>query len=298
MNAAQPRLTVLTASFNRAHLLQRLHHSLQSQPVAPGLVEWLIIDDGSTDGTADKIAELRALGGPVDLQCIAMPHGGKHRALNEGFALAKAPWILVVDSDDWFCPDALPLTVLETEKAEAQGAFAVIAPLIVPRAQRQFRFARPDRAVTFAERTNQEPPFDCSLIFRRDTPGLRFPEFPQEDFLAEAALLFDLGRAGRVWLSDKVLVCAEYQPDGLSAQIRRKRMHSPLGACYAYQTMLACPLALRLRPRLLANFARFWWHARLSGRTPPRPRSLGQAMVLSFGWIFCLADHLVEARRP
>ncbi len=291
------RLTVLTASFNRAHLLARLHQSLQTQPIATGLVEWLIIDDGSADETQAQLAALAALGGPVALRVLHVPHGGKHRALNAGFAQARAPWIMVVDSDDWCCPGALQMALAETEKATAEGAFAVIAPLIVPRAQRQFRFARPDRAVTFSTRTNQEPPFDCTLIFQRDTPGLRFPEFPDEDFLAEAALLYDIGREGLVWLSAKVLVCAEYQPDGLSAYIRRKRMDSPLGACHTYQTMLACPLDMRLRPRLLANFGRFWWHARIAGHVPPRPRTWGQRLILALGWIFCASDHLAERWR-
>lgn len=293
-----PHLTVLTASYNRAHLLGRLHASLAHQTVDEGVVEWLVVDDGSTDATATLLDDLAHEGGAVRLRTLRARHGGKHRALNLGLQAARAPWVMVVDSDDWCTPDALPRAMAETATVP-EDVFAILAPLVVPRAGRQFSFGRPRRAVSFAQRSLEDPPFDCTLILRRAAPGLRFPEFEGEDFLAEAALLFDLGKESRVWLSDQVLVGAEYQPDGLSARIRRKRMNSPLGACHTYQTMLACPLRAGQRLRALANFGRFWWHALMARRHPlPRPASLGQALALGAGWALALADRRAESRAP
>lgn len=291
-----PRLSVLTASYNRAHLLGRLHNSLATQPVADGLVEWLVVDDGSTDETQGCLHRLAQAGGPVRMRPLAVAHGGKHRALNHGLRAARAPWVMIVDSDDWCVPDALLRALAEID-AVPEDVFAILAPLVVPKAPRQYRFARPRRAVSFAQRSLDDPPFDSTLILCRETPGLQFPEFEGEDFLAEGALLFDLGRTRRVWLSDQVFVHAEYQPDGLSAQIRRKRMHAPRGSCHTYQTMLAATLSPGMRVRALANFGRFWWHALLGGHRPlPRPHSLAQGLILGLGWIFALRDLWAEGR--
>lgn len=291
-----PRLSVLTPSYNRAHLLGRLHNSLAAQPVATGLVEWLVVDDGSTDDTPECLHRLAQACGPVALRPHAVGHGGKHRAINHGLHAARAPWVMIVDSDDWCVPDALPRALAEIE-AVPEDVFAILAPLVVPKAPRQYRFTHPRRAISFAQRSLDDPPFDCTLILRRETPGLQFPEFEGEDFLAEGALLFDLGRRQRVWLSDQVFVHAEYQPDGLSAQIRRKRMQSPRGSCHTYQIMLAAALSPRMRVRALANFGRFWWHALRAGHRPlPRPHSLAQGLILGFGWIFALRDLWDEAR--
>jgi hypothetical protein len=117
------------------------------------------------------------------------------------------------------------LEVLERDPPD--DVFAAIFPLEVPAAPRQFRFARPHRVLTNVARGNEEPPFDSTLAFRRAVPGLRFETFAGEDFLAEGAMLHDLGRRGRVWLPDRVLVQAECQADGLSARIRSLRMGCP-----------------------------------------------------------------------
>ncbi len=46
-------ITVFTPTYNRGHLLQRLYESLCHQTFKD--FEWLIVDDGSTDNTADVV---------------------------------------------------------------------------------------------------------------------------------------------------------------------------------------------------------------------------------------------------
>ena len=46
-------ITVFTPTYNRAHLLPRLYESLCRQTYAD--FEWLVVDDGSTDGTASLL---------------------------------------------------------------------------------------------------------------------------------------------------------------------------------------------------------------------------------------------------
>ena len=51
------KVTVLTPTFNRKEKLQKLWNSLQKQTVKE--FEWLVVDDGSTDGTNELIAKLQ-----------------------------------------------------------------------------------------------------------------------------------------------------------------------------------------------------------------------------------------------
>ena len=47
------RITVFTPAYNRGYIIEKLYRSLQNQTFRN--FEWLIIDDGSSDNTSEKI---------------------------------------------------------------------------------------------------------------------------------------------------------------------------------------------------------------------------------------------------
>ena len=101
---SSPTFTVLTATYNRAHLLPRVYESLQKQTFRD--FEWLIVDDGSTDNTSQVIRELER-NAPFPIRYIAKTNGGKPTAVNRGAREAKGTLLAILDSDDWYCPQAL-----------------------------------------------------------------------------------------------------------------------------------------------------------------------------------------------
>ena len=58
-------ITVFTPAYNRAHTLRRAFESLKKQTCKD--FEWLIIDDGSSDGTIELIEELKE---EADSTCV------------------------------------------------------------------------------------------------------------------------------------------------------------------------------------------------------------------------------------
>ena len=66
-------------------------------------VEVIVVDDGSTDGTAD-VAESLGLPG---VRVIRQPNGGKPAALNTGIAAARCDLIVMVDGDTVFTRDTV-----------------------------------------------------------------------------------------------------------------------------------------------------------------------------------------------
>lgn len=112
-----PLVSVIIPTFNRAALVMRAVQSVCAQSYQK--LEIIVVDDGSTDATADKLA---ALSDPR-LTVIARENGGVARARNTGVAAAKGAYIAFLDSDDAWQPGKLARQIATLENAEPRTAF-------------------------------------------------------------------------------------------------------------------------------------------------------------------------------
>ncbi len=97
---ARPKFSVVIPTYNRARLIERALRCVVEQSVHPA--EIIVVDDGSTDQTADVVAGF----GPA-VKYLQQQHGGPSRARNHGVANATGEWIAFLDSDDLWHSDYL-----------------------------------------------------------------------------------------------------------------------------------------------------------------------------------------------
>jgi L-malate glycosyltransferase len=123
----EPMLTVLIATRNGRKTLPAVLDSYRRVKSPAGGYKIVVVDNASTDGTADVAAQFRD---SLPLTVLSEPQSGKNAALNSGLASAEGD--LVVFTDD----DAFPhedLLVRLREAADDHEAYSIFGGAVLPR---------------------------------------------------------------------------------------------------------------------------------------------------------------------
>jgi glycosyltransferase involved in cell wall biosynthesis len=120
--AGAPLFTVFTPTYNRAHTLHRCFDSLAAQTLRD--FEWIVVDDGSTDGTEALVAGWMS-SASFPMRYLRQQRGGKHIAHNRALEAAGGKFFTCLDSDDALTPDSLAklARVWETIPQDQRSAF-------------------------------------------------------------------------------------------------------------------------------------------------------------------------------
>lgn len=117
----KPSVSVIIPTWNRSDLAISCLESLGRQTCRG--VETILVDDGSTDGTAERIQQAFP-----ETQVIVLPRNrGFAAAVNTGIRAAQGKWIFLLNNDVTLAPDAIEKLVQAAEAADA----AMAAPLIL-----------------------------------------------------------------------------------------------------------------------------------------------------------------------
>ena len=101
-----PRVAVVITCYNYRSYVERAIRSVLAQTYR----NWdcVIVDDASTDGSADHIRQLLAAIDDPRLRLLARSqNGGQITGFRDGFAATDAPFVAFLDADDAWLPDFL-----------------------------------------------------------------------------------------------------------------------------------------------------------------------------------------------
>lgn len=99
-SSPSPAISVVIPTHDRAHTLPRAIVSALEQTLPAR--EVIVVDDGSTDGTAALVA-----GYGERVRCLYQPNAGVATARNTGIRAAQGDWVAFLDSDDFWLPQKL-----------------------------------------------------------------------------------------------------------------------------------------------------------------------------------------------
>jgi len=113
---AEPLLSVLVANWNTADLIERCVESILAQVTIP--LELIVVDNGSADGSVDRLRRLAARDPRLVLITNPRNYGYAH-ANNQAYARSRAPWVALLNSDITVRPGALE-RLLDYARTHAQ----------------------------------------------------------------------------------------------------------------------------------------------------------------------------------
>lgn len=305
-------ITVFTPAYNRAHLLPRLYESLCRQTFRD--FEWVVVDDGSTDGTrvlfqkssifkghadladfADSLTQesrktsiskghadladsaddidtlyngkaplsLGGVGGGFPIRYFYQENGGKHRAINRGVKEAKGELFLILDSDDTLPEDSLEIINKYyqqiREKTSVGGVCGCMAHHDGTRIGTGMAGV-PVLSNSIELRNRFHVVGDLCEVFRTTVlKEFPFPEIEGERFCSELLVLNRIATKYLMRCFDEVVYYRDYISGGLTDNIIRIRMNSPIGTLMTYSELNHYHIGLYQKMRAAINYYRFFY---------------------------------------
>lgn len=99
------KVSIITVSYNSAETIRDTIESVANQ-THPN-IEFIVVDGGSTDGTVDILRENEEV---ID-KWVSEPDEGIYDAMNEGIQMSTGDVIGILNSDDWYEPQAVETAV-------------------------------------------------------------------------------------------------------------------------------------------------------------------------------------------
>lgn len=241
-------ITILTPTYNRGGL-QTLWYSLQKQTVKD--FEWLVVDDGSTDGTKNLITQLQEKS-DFPIRYIYKTNGGKHTALNIGIQTICSDLTFIVDSDDFLSDDAIESILKIHKKYKSQNNICGYAFLrAFPDGKVNGKMFDIDEKIgSYIDvRVNgDDTGADKAEVFNtyclKEFP---FPEYPNEKFLGEDIVWVRMARKYVMVHINKAIYVGNYLEDGLTNNRRKHNIASPIGCMHRAEEFMEPDFKMKYR---------------------------------------------------
>lgn len=228
------RITVFTPTYNRAYILSNLYNSLRRQTFKD--FEWLIVDDGSTDNTAELVSSWQqAADNGFPIRYFKKENGGKGRAINYGVDRAEGELFFNVDSDDYLTDDALEKVDRWERELPRDKKYCGVAGNLgtseteTPNTPFENQYRDDSILARYPDYSDKPIDGERAVVFYTDIQKkYKYPEFDGENFVTPAVPWNRMANDGYIMrFFNDIIWVYEYQPDGLTASGSKRFLERP-----------------------------------------------------------------------
>lgn len=124
-----PKVSVITATYNRSHLLDKAIESVLNQTLSN--LEHIIVDDGSSDDTFALVSQYMRQDSRI--RYIKHNNIGQSLSLNTGLSISAGKYVCILDSDDYYALNHLQSRVdYLTDHPEIDFVYGGLIPIGSP----------------------------------------------------------------------------------------------------------------------------------------------------------------------
>lgn len=229
-----PILTIFTPAYNRAHTLPRTYASLRRQDCKEFI--WLVVDDGSSDNTAELVKGWQAQEKEFAIRYIYKENGGMHTAHNTAYDNIDTELNVCIDSDDALADGAVRCILdlwKEIDHEKYAGIMGLDADLNTGKIIGTV-FPESMKETTLAGFYDAGGSGDKKLVYRTDIMKALppYPVFEGEKYVSLGWKYQLCDQKYQLVTTNTVLCNVEYQADGSSKNMLRQYLRNPNGFAF------------------------------------------------------------------
>lgn len=238
-----PFLTIFTPAYNRAHTLARTYESLRRQDCKDFV--WLIVDDGSTDETADRVKAWQSQETEFEIRYLYKENGGMHTAHNAAYEVIDTELNVCIDSDDCLAEGAVRKIKAAWEKVREKGYAGLIGLDADMDTGKIIGTGFPPNLAdtTLGGYYARGGAGDKKLVYRTDVIKSvpPYPVFEGEKYVGLVYKYTLIDQKYKLAVLDEVLCEVEYQPDGSTGTMFRQYLNNPKGFAFLRKVSMQYP---------------------------------------------------------
>lgn len=225
------KISILTATYNRANLLSKLYESIVNNLINGVDVEWLIMDDGSTDETREAVQQFIEEN-KLEIKYFFQENQGKMQAINNLIEAVQGDLIIECDSDDYFTSDAFQIIKNEYEKnvEQFQDYYGLCFLKYDQTGKNMGNNFKKETTTMFNLYFKEGEDGEKALVFNsKIRKQYKYELENGERFVTEARMFHKMDEKYKMLCVNKPIMICEYQNEGYTRNISKQFIENPYG---------------------------------------------------------------------
>lgn len=239
------KISILTATYNRAKYLNELYDSLIENSKYEIYLEWLIMDDGSTDSTKEVINSfiIQTNNQFLKIKYYHQSNQGKMSAINNLVSYATGDLLIECDSDDYLKSDAVK-TIIDKYNS-IQNKNDIYALCFLKSDENNINIGNTFKYDNYKSNMfnlyfKDEIEGDKSLVFiTKIRKQYKYIIEKGEHFCTEARMYNEMDKKYNIACFNSSIMTCEYLSEGYSKNIKKIYLENPFGFYEYFKQLLS-----------------------------------------------------------